>query len=189
MLNSVTLRFTRRERDTVFNNDLVGIFVTFVVLSLAPPVYAAEKFPDYPVRPADQYAIKAERAGLIIGVEPVEDLNDQKVYFDARTTPNGFIPVFVVIENRSSGDSFLFDQTNVGYGGAFYGFKPDMGTTKRQENLLKRHIKSKTLSPGASVSGFLYVPVPGKGPREKIHLQVPITKAGTSETFMLNLFF
>jgi len=39
------------------------------------------------------------------------------------------------------------------------------------------------------VHGFLYVPVPKKGPREKVHLQVPITKAGTNETFVLNLYF
>jgi hypothetical protein len=86
-------------------------------------------------------------------------------------------------------DSFLFDQTNIGYGGAFYNFTPNLGMNKVQENIGKKHVKSATLSPGQAVHGFLYVPVPPKGPRQKVHLQVPITKAGTSETFVLNLFF
>ena len=60
---------------------------TFVVLSLAPAVYTAEKFPDYPVRPAGDYAVTAEKAGLTIGVQPVEDLKDQMTYFDAQLTP------------------------------------------------------------------------------------------------------
>jgi hypothetical protein len=173
----------------VFTNSLVSVFGTLVVFYLVPPVYAAEKFPDYPVRPARDYAVTAARAGLTIGVQPVEDLKEQKTYFDTELTPKGFIPVFVVIENGSTGDSFLFDQTTVGYGGAFYNFTPNRGATKVQGNILKKELKSKTLSPGTSVHGFLYIPVPKQGPREKIHLQVPITKAGTSETFVLNLSF
>jgi len=173
----------------VFTINLVGIFGAVGVLYLAPLADAADKFRDYPVLPASEYAIRAERAGITIGVQPIEDLDDQKTYFDAKLTPQGFIPVFIVIQNGSSADTFLFDQTNVGYGGAFYNFTPNRGLTKVQENIMKRQVKSKTLSPGASVHGFLYIPVPKKGPREKIHLQVPMTRAGTSETFVMNLLF
>jgi hypothetical protein len=165
-----------------------GVCRTIVVILLVSMVFAADKFPDYPVHPAGEYAVTSERGGVTIGVQPVEDLDDQKTYFDAKLTPQGFIPVFVVIQNGSA-DTVLFDESNVGYGGAFYGFSPDRGLTKIQENIVKRRIKSQTLSPGSSVHGFLYIPVPKKGPREKIHLQVPITKAGTSQTFVLNLLF
>jgi hypothetical protein len=150
---------------------------------------AAQKFLDYPVRKASEYAVHTERSGVTIGVQPIEDLGEQKAYFDAKLTTRGFIPVFVVIENASSTDSFLFDQTNIGYGGAFYNFSPNLGMNHVQENIAKKQLKSATLSSGQSVHGFLYVPVRLKGPREKVHLQVPITKVGTSQTFVLNLTF
>ena len=46
-----------------------------------------------------------------------------------------------------------------------------------QENLMKKEVRSKTLSPGSSVYGFVYVPVPTDAPRKKMHLQVPLTNA------------
>jgi hypothetical protein len=195
----------------VLRNDLVGIVGALVLFSLATPVYPARKFPEYAVRPAGDYSVKAERAGLTIGVEPVEDLQAQKTYFSTELKPKGFIPVFVVIQNGSSEDSFLFEKTNVGYTGVSGDSTPKMrskvgeglallgpgiiaikliaNATEVQENMLKKEVQSKTLSPGASVHGFLYIPVPKKGSREKIHLQVPMTKSGTSETFVLNLIF
>lgn len=199
-----------KEGASVLRTDLVRIVCTLVVLSLVPPVYAAHKFPDYPVRPAGDYAVTAERAGLIIGVQPVEDLKDQKTYFNTELTPKGFIPVFVVIQNGSSGDSFLFDRTNVGYAGISNASSPNVGSkavdtmalfggllwlklvanaSQVQQNLLKIELQSKTLSPGTSVHGFLYIPVPKNAPRPKIRLQVPVTRAGTSETYVLNLIF
>jgi hypothetical protein len=171
-------------------NDWNEFLCAGVVLLLAAAATgAAERFPDYPVRPTGQYAVHVERSGVSIGAEPIEDLNDQKAYFDAKLTLRGFIPVFVLIRNDSTVNTFLFDQTNVGFGGAFASFRPDVGLNKIQDNLVKKAIKSATLLPGSSVHGFLYVPVPKKGPREKVHLQVPITKAGTNETFVLNLYF
>ena len=167
----------------------VTVVSLLAVVPRAGVVSAAEKFPDYPVRPASEYAITATRAGVTIGVQPIDDPEDQKTYFHERLTQHGFVPVFIVIQNGSKVDSYLFDQTTVGYGGAFYNFAPNRGLTHVQENLMKKQVKSNTLSPGASIHGFLYIPVPKKGPREKVHLQVPITKAGTSETFVLNVFF
>lgn len=172
----------------MFDRTTIAITATLVYL-FAQSAVAAQKFPDYPVRPASEYATHTGRNGVNIGVEPVEDPDEQKTYFAAKLTPNGFIPVFLVIENGSATDTFLFDQTNIGYGGAFYNFMPNLGMNHIQENIAKKQVKSATLSPGQSVHGFLYVPVPRKGMRAKVHLQVPITKAGTSQTFVLNLTF
>ena len=174
----------------MFKNDWNEFRFAGVVLLLATvAASAANRFPDYPVHPAGQYAIHVERSGVTIGVEPIEDLDNQKAYFDAKLTPRGFIPVFVLIQNDSTANTFLFDQTNIGFGGASSRFRPNLGLNKIQENLVKRAIKSATLLPGSSVHGYLYIPVPRKGTREKVHLQVPITKAGTNETFVLNLYF
>lgn len=199
--------------------DLVRIACTLVALFLVQPVYASDKFPDYPIRPAGDYGITAEKAGLTIGVQPVEDLKEQKTYFHTELTPKGFVPVFVVIQNGSSGDSFLFDKTGITYGesesdgsapdahskagqatavaslaalsfvGAVVAAKLMANATEVQQDILKKEVQSKTLSPGGSVHGFLYVPVQKKGPREKIRLRVPISRADTDETFVLDVVF
>jgi hypothetical protein len=187
-------------------------------LSLVPPVYAAQKFPDYPVRPAGDYAVTAERAGLIIGVQPVEDPKEQKTYFHTELTPKGFIPVFIVMLNGSSGDSFLFDKTGITYGpvdsnllstpkarpnrvesillGGVFAGQAISNASEVQQNILKKELQSTTLSPGASVHGFLYVPVPEQSrlqdkthPPQKLHLRVPITRASSGESLVLDLVF
>lgn len=204
----------------VVNNEISGrIFCTIIVLSLALPSYSGHKFPDYPVRPAGDYAVTAEKGDVTIGVQPVEDLKEQKTYFETTLTPKGFVPVFIVLQNGSNTDSFLFDKTRVSYGppgsnstgpdvhsksgevigiaslatislvGAIVAGILNRNAEWVQENVVKKEVRSTTLSPGRSVHGFLYVPVPKEGPREKIHLQVPISKTGTSETLVLDLVF
>lgn len=197
--------------------DFIKIISVPVILSLALPVCAADKFPDYPVRPAGEYAVTTGQAGLIVGVQAVEDLQEQKTYFNTELTPKGFVPVFVVIQNESSGDSFLFDKTKLAYGnsggaapdarsqageaaavmslaavslaGAFIAMKLISNASLVQQNILKKEVQSKTLSPGTSVHGFLYVPAPKKGVREMIRLQVPVTRVGSDDHFVLNLIF
>ena len=215
----------REEVASVPKTDLVRSAYMLVALSLMQPIYASEKFPDYPVRPASDYAVTAEQAGVTIGLQPVEDLKEQKTYFDTELTPKGVIPVFIVMQNGSTGDSFLFDKSKVTYGPADASLStPKMGEkaakgavvvstasalaispaglvvaialaskaahgTQIQESILKKEMQSKTLSPGGSAHGFLYVQVPKKGPREKIHLQIPITKASSEELVVFDLFF
>ena len=195
---------------------LVGILRTLVALSLVPPVYAASTFPDYPVIRASDYAVSTQTTGLTIGVKTVENLKEQETYFHTELTPKGFVPVFVVIQNGSSGDSFLFDKTKVTYGpadssastpklgskageslvvaavpfvGLFAALKIISNVSQVQQNLLKKEVQSTTLSPGTSTHGFLYIPVPKDAPREKLHLRVPITRAGADEAFVLDLVF
>lgn len=194
---------------------------TICLFSLALAVPAADKYADYPVRSAASYATTAANSGLTIGLEPVEDLKDQKTYFDTELTPKGFIPVFLVIENKSKDDSFIFDKSAVTYGPAGSGAAtPNLHSKVRdntavgvvagltmptafiavakinhashiQANILKKELQSTTLSPAASAHGFLYVPVPERGPREKIHLRIPVTRIGSqgSEPLVLDLIF
>ena len=198
--------------------NLIRIFCAFCALFLMP-AYAQQKFPDYPIHPADYYQVKDSKAELVIGAQPVEDLKDQKTYFDTELTQKGFIPVFIVIENRSKEDSFLFDKSAVtcgpddsglsnlevrskaerpGFVGlslvaptAFIMFAKINSASHVQQNIVKKELQSKTLSPLASGNGFLYIPAPKKGPRPKIHLRIPVTKlsAEKPETFVLDLVF
>ena len=200
----------------MLRSDLFRDLCTLVALSLVPPVYAASAFQEYPLSQAGDYAVSTQTAGLTIGVKAVENLKEQETYFHTELTPKGFVPVFVVIQNGSSGDGFLFDKTKVTYGpadskastpkmgskageslavaavpfvGLFAALKIISNVSQVQQNLLKKELQSTTLSPGTSAHGFLYIPVPKGAPREKIHLRVPITRTVADEAFVLDLVF
>jgi hypothetical protein len=210
---------TARTGASVARLDFVRIAGILVTLSLVQPASVADKFPDYPVRQATDYPTKAEQAGLAIGVQPVEDLKEQKTYFHTELTPKGFIPVFVVLQNASDGESFLFDKSGITYGpadsslstpdahskagervakaslatlsvtGALVAMKMISDASWIQENIVKKELQSKTLSPGTSTHGFVYVPSPKNAPREKIMLRFPVTRTSTGETISLELVF
>lgn len=190
----------------------LGLISIFFPLVLA----AVSTFPTYPSRQAREYPVSVENAGIAIGLEPVENSPAQETYFHTDLKKKGFLPIFLVIENGTSASSFIFDKTRVTYGPADSAIstpQPGVGAgpvlalsaipfvgvfaaadviskaSQIQENLLKREIQSTTLSPGISVRGFLYIPISRKGPRGKTTLHVPISKAGTNETFDLNLVF
>jgi hypothetical protein len=270
------------------------------------------KFASYPARKASDCAVKAEQAGLTVGIQPIKDINEQKAYFNADLTQEGYIPVYIVLENRSTEDSFIFDKTALQVG-AFDasvsvpntsqqmtlqttcppgsieyvqpglqpgciqeqqmrpgeaerraeaggtpkhpepgppGKKPEPGPpgknpepaprTNRAEAraqgsnskpargiyvpsnapnvggvafasvelasiivdqmrlnhglfihqyMIKNEIQSNTISPGKSVSGFLYIPVPRQGSEPMTRLLIPFTRAGTDETLTMSLDF
>lgn len=184
------------------------VIVTLAIPFLILPVYASHHFPDYPVRPAGEYANKVEKAGLIVAVEPMEDPKQQKMYFNSHLNSKGMLPAFIVIQNNSAMDTYLFDSSEVGLADVVEISSPGARQTRARlgsgglvdltlvtevtevrENMMKKELRSKTLSPGSSVYGFVYVPVPTDAPRKKVHLQVPLTNAQSSETEVVNLFF
>lgn len=199
--------------------NLTRIAAISVALLFVQPGYTADKFPDYPVRPAGDYSVKTEKSGLTIGIQPVEDLKEQKTYFHTELSPKGFVPVFVVIQNAADGDSFLFDKRGITYGsadsspstpdahskagdklavvsmatlslgGALLAMKLISDASWVQENILKKELQSKTLSAGTSAHGFVYVPVPTNTAREGIVLRIPVTRTGTDESIVLELAF
>lgn len=195
-----------------------------LIFSLIPNSVSAAKFPDYPVRPASEYSIKAERSSLTIGIQPLEDPAAQKTYFHTKLTPKGFLPVLVVIQNAANAqDSFIFDTSKAsltsaetatasatgspqasykaatvtavvsGVALSFVGLMISAGiaaqTSEINDDLLLRELRSTTLSPGASAHGFLYIPIPKDGDRDKIHLKLPMLKSGTDETVDLDVVF
>jgi hypothetical protein len=135
---------------------------------------------------------------VVIGLEPVENSQTQKNYFRTDLAKNGFLPVFLVIENGTSANSVIFDKTKVTYGPAdstisapqtgsgagkaralsaipFFGALAEAqvisDASQIQENLLKKEIQSTTLSPGASAHGFLYIPIPGRLPGKRLRFE------------------
>lgn len=173
----------------MFRNSSLRFTRVLLLLTLAQAGSAGVKFPDYPVRPAAQYSATSTRSGVTIGVQPLDDVTDQKTYFKTEMTSKGVVPVFIVIENGSASDSFVFDRTNVGSAALSKTYSSIGGMSEVHQNIMKKELQSATLSPGKTVSGFLYIAVPPKGSREKMHLQIPMTKAGTNESHVLNLIF
>jgi len=188
-------------------NFLAAICV-LAVLSMADFSFGLHHFPDYPVRSPDAYPDKVDKSGLIVAVEPVEDREQQKTYFNSHLSSKGMLPVFLIIWNNSASDTYLFDSSAVGLADALDINSPGVRqsrarvgsgglvdltliteATEVRENMMKKQLRSKTLSPGASVHGFVYVPVPINAPRPKTHLQVALTNAQSGEIEVLNLFF
>ena len=178
------------------------------LIFILAPAFASRQLPDYPARPAGDYSIKAAEAGAIVGIEPFDESGLQKTYFNVRLTEKGILPVFVVVQNASATDSIIFDKSAIGLAdpadlsgkqnraiasklgsGGLLDLGQMRDITDERENMMKKQIRSETLAPQTSVSGFVYIPVPRNQPRPKIHLQVPITGLQTGETTVLNLDF
>lgn len=188
----------------------IRLIAGFCFFWAASPVIAGTKFEVYPDRKASDCAVKALREGLAVGAQSMDDVKDQKTYFGTDMTEKGYLPVYLVVENNASSDSYLFDKSNVAAAGAsagavkearskkgetfamlgiggIFAMRAITKATEIQENLLKREIQSKTLSPGVSARGFLYVPIPKEGARGGISLQIPLVNARTNEVRVINI--
>lgn len=174
--------------------------------------------PDYPVKPADQYKNVVEKSGLLVAVVALEDRKEQHTYFGADLQQRGYVPVFLVIENRSGTDSLLFERDGLMYGsvGASTSAVPDASKASKTEkilqgvayvptvytfmatifaakakdlrqNLLRKELQSATLSPRASVHGFIFIPARQRTASNELH--VPFTRSGTNDVLVIDCVF
>ncbi len=179
-----------------------------IVSVTAQPVLAGHRFVDYPVRPVEEYANKVIVKGLIVAVQPLEDVNEQKTYFGTNLSHRGILPVLVVVQNTSASDTCLLDQSEVGLGqgqeltgkgarktasklgsGGLLDLSLVREVTDVRDNLVRRELRSGTLAPGRTISGFVYVPIPTDALRAKVHLEVPVTNEQSGETEVANIHF
>ena len=181
----------------------VRIFGLLAALVVAGQTYGSHRFPEYPARGAAEYSIKVVKPGLIVAVEPLDDSDQQKLYFNVKLDAKGMLAVFLVIENTSGTDTYLFDKSAAGLAepSAGSGSLQPVGSgglvelsmikdaSNERENMLKKEVRSQTLAPHSSLHGFLYVPVPHAAQRGKIHLQIPLTNSQSGEIEMVNLTF
>ena len=186
-----------------------GFYFCLALLLCALPTFGAQKFPDYPLRQAGDYGISSRQDDVTIGLDPVEAVPEQMTYFHTALSTSGFLPVFVVIHNASKADSLLLNKADISYASEGSGDGPKettagekasivgvsaipyvgillaVGLVKNasevKQNLILRELQSRTLSPGETMSGFLYIAVPKKGPRAKLHIQFPIAWSGSDK--------
>jgi hypothetical protein len=79
-----------------------------------PRFLCAGKFPEYPAKGAKEYPGAQTTAGVTIGIEPLPDTAAQKQYFKMDFAKKNLLPVFLVVENASSGDRFIVKQNDIG---------------------------------------------------------------------------
>lgn len=198
----------------------------------------AASFPDYPVRPANNYLLSVTKSGFTIAAHPLTDSKEQATYFGLKLIERGYLPVFIVARNNSARDSFLLTKDTISHhvsgesaaglltpevhskagnnlviadaaagavvaiGGAvaagaggggnpvplgLIGLDLVSKAADIQHNLLKKELQSKTLSPGASTHGFLYVRAPENLAKREIHLQISIAPLNAEEPIRFNL--
>jgi hypothetical protein len=142
----------------------------------------------YPVKPAREYRNVVEKSGLVIAAVPLEDSRDQRTYLGLDVRSKGYVPIFLVMENQTSADSFLFNKEDIRWFGSSTGSTlPNPANPSRtdkalgvvaaiptaltlwasietarskvhRQDLLRMELQSATLSPGSSASGFIFVP-------------------------------
>ncbi len=81
---------------------IVHIFVTSTMLTLG----CSTHIPPYVPRSLDQYEHRALGHGLAVAIEPQTKPTEVKKYFGVDLLATNVLPVFVLIENRSSDTSF-----------------------------------------------------------------------------------
>jgi len=180
--------------------SLAAVVAALAVCGATSARAAAKKFPDFPPPPADQLKTAGDQ-NLAVGVYVMDDLVQQKTYFDTELSRSGITPVWVSISNLSTDRTFLFDinemvlsaphpdNTSVSPGSAsvddraatalgitdlFVGsfvlgiiaqsMMTDASNIKK--DLVDRGLYSRTLAPGQSTSGFVYVR------RDKAHADI-----------------
>jgi hypothetical protein len=77
----------------------------------------------------------------------------------------------------------------VGVGGNLAALRLISNATQVQQNILTKGLQSRTLSPGGSAHGFLYVRVPKGSARQKIHLRIPVAWSASGDTLDFDLLF
>lgn len=171
------------------------------IAALIPLTLLAINFADYPSRPAKSYPGALSADGLDVGVDPVHDLDVQKKYFRLTFKIKGYLPVFVVLDNHSSADSFIVNREEIGAfadgdedtnvtnitsgrsnggerlmlagtlalstAGALVAMHMMVRATEIQDKVIKKELRSITLSPGAGCRGFVYLPV-SQTPEEQV---------------------
>lgn len=191
-------------------------WLLILFMAFLPKVLFAADFPEYPAKAAKEYSGAITIAGLTVGVEPLADPAAQKRYFGANLSEKGFLPVFMVIENGSPGESFILMREDVGtyvggeqeptsgevvsgrsrfgedymllsaitlsIGGMAIASHFMAKATQVRQNVIKKELRSSTLSPSQMNRGFVYVALPpDPAKRRYLRMRVRVTKVGTDQ--------
>src|SRR6185437_7540656 len=193
-------------------------FSALALLLFAVSGAGEQAFPEFPLQSPNDYAVSSQQGAVTIGLDPVEAPQDQLTYFHVAMASKGFLPLFVVIHNGSKLDSLIIDKAAITYGteppkggpavdntpgqraaffttaaipwiGPFIAGGLAQSQSAVKQNLVLRELQSGTVAPGETIHGFLYIAIPKKGMRTKVHIQFPIAWSGSDKQSTLNLTF
>lgn len=100
----------------------------------------------------DSYPHRQERAGVVVAVQPVTDRAELKQWFRSDIASKGVLPVLVIAENRSSGQSFILGKEKV--------FLADDGEDDPQTRQ-RGPVKSATAGEVTMTAGVMLLSLPG----------------------------
>ncbi len=66
-----------------------------------PTVIAGERYPPYKPKPVLEYPTCQVRDGVCAAVEPLLDKGEQERFLGANLTAQGYVPVYLVLENQA----------------------------------------------------------------------------------------
>jgi hypothetical protein len=191
------------------------MWTRYLMLSSLAAAGFAASFPDYPIKRITEYSTTVENSGVVVAAVAVEDRKDQHQYFGMDLRTRGYIPVFLIVENRTPDGSVLLSRDSLTYGsgstvpGAAKSSKSDKVVNAaakipsvytimwairaskdkaRRQHLLETELQSSTLSPRTSVHGFIFVPAPRNyTSRKKIQLTIPFARSGSDDVVTIDL--
>lgn len=199
-------------------NRHIFILIVIFILSL---MASAQDFPNYPMQSASEYPNSQTKDGVHAALQLLSDVTEQKKYLGVNLSEQGFLPVLMVVENGTEGSSVLLQtelvthkvenlaasdsgkkvnistkkgvaMTFVPFTAGFLGLKGIKDAYKVKQNIMVKHLQSKTIPPGKTHSGFLYIPVGKNGTEErKLTLNIKLSfddkQEGTNITFEVNI--
>src|ERR1035438_9667707 len=87
---------------TVYNSPVYSARVAALAFLALTSVARAGQYPDFQPLAASEYPSYQEQQGIGLAVVPMFDSSLQKRYLGVNLLAQGFLPVYVVIENHSS---------------------------------------------------------------------------------------
>ncbi|MBT3879015.1 MAG: hypothetical protein HOF76_08175 [Candidatus Scalindua sp.] len=87
-------------------------FVMFCLLALTSISCTTLTVPEYEVPVIDKHTLVERHDNVVVAVFPMQDQNEQKIYFGSNLTDHGVLPIFLLVRNSSS-RSYLLSSNQV----------------------------------------------------------------------------
>lgn len=92
------------------------LWLLFAAAGFAAFRCGAASFPAYPAKPPGDYPSCQEHQGIRAAVVPLFDGKEQKRYLGANLLGQGFVPVYLVVENYANTESAIVVRDRLHYG-------------------------------------------------------------------------
>src|SRR5262249_39972838 len=93
--------------------DRIVSVVTVMVLAITHSACTTMSGPTFQPSTADRYGLRQEQQGLLVAAHAMVTAAEMDEVFRANLLENGFLPVLLVLENRSPSSTFVIDAREI----------------------------------------------------------------------------